>query len=253
MLHYNSRVRTIGLQAALRFGDAGRVLGEFDKLLKASPGEPYLNNSRGEVCLWLGRYAEAERCLRRELSANPELPWSRVGLCGVRAMRGDYKGALAQLDDARRLTGAAEAALAPWRGEVYRRQGRPADALAELAKANARMPFRPSLWLNDALARGDLGDRAGQRRILEKLARHAPEFLADAATEARCRWRPGARASDGEARRVLEKGLALMRGNRSSWMYTYVLGSGKIKLIRLSGVPASKIPQGYAGFRWMFA
>ncbi len=252
-IHYNARVTTMGLQSALRFGSVERVLAEFDELLRENPDQPYAAESRGEVCLWAGRYGEAERFIKEGLKLDPGLPWPNIGLCGIYAVRGEHERALKHLRLAS-ANGAEEHRLATWRGELYRRMGRPAAALAELKKSRSPFPFRPGLWLNVALAGGDGDGLHGRRALFERLRRHMPDFLEDAAEQARVAW-PPARTRRGDAAlvRLLETALEMMKGNRSSWMYTYVLKSGELKHIKLVGVPSLTVPPAFVGNAWMFA
>lgn len=252
-VQWEPRARTVRLQALLRYGDAGLVLREFDRMIAEDPKEPYLHASRGEACLWLGRFGEAERNILRAHALGPRLPWPPIGLCAVRAMKGDYAKASEWLEKS--VGRASDEALRTWQAELLRRRGEPAAAAALLEKTTAEPPFRPSLWLNLALSYAALGRPDRQRALFRRLARHMESFLAAAAREARVPWRKlSDRISDAGATAVLNKALSLMKGNRSSWFYAFVPKSGRIETIRLRlrGIPAGRVPSGMRHHDWAF-
>ena len=248
-LHYFPRDPLVSLQAKLRFGSVDRVLGELDRLVKETPDEAYLYSHRAEVYLWVGRYQDAERDFRRARRLNPVLLWPKVGLAGVRLMVGDLKKGLALIEFAAKH-GGSESIVLTWRGEIYRKLGKFKRALEEFEKIPEVPPFRPAGWINLALTKGALGDRAGQRRIFLALRRHMPEFMADAAAESGAAR--GGAWPDPAIRKVLEKGLQMMRGNRSRWMYTYFTRDGRLKLSRIRAVRAQDVPPQLVGNRWAF-
>ena len=45
----------------------------------------------------------------------------------------------------------------------------------------------------------------------------------------------------------------MMRGNRSSWLYTYFGPDGRLRLQRLRGVAPRDVPPGLRGSAWLFA
>jgi predicted Zn-dependent protease len=161
-----------------------------------------------------------------------------VGAAACRLLLGDLDAALAGFEYASKH-GGSESILGVWLGETLRRLGRPKEAVAWLRTWKQPLPFRPPLWLNLALALEDLGEKKEAARILAGLRRHLPGFMEDAAKAA------GGRAT---SRDVLEAALASMRGNRSSWMYTYYGSDGKLRTIPIRGVAAADVPAGLRGY-----
>lgn len=209
----------------------GKTLAAFDALLKRRPGFGMGFSYRGEVNLWLGRYARARRDFERALSLDGSLRWPRTGLAGAMILRGQGERAARQLERAARA-GAAEHVLRAWRGEWLRRAGRPLPALAELLAAARLRPGAPASWINLALADLALDETARPRRVLRWFLARAPAYMAEAARAAglktqALRRRPGPAAMA----RVLEAALALMRGNRSSRHPAYVREDGAVRAL----------------------
>ena len=248
-IHYFPRDLPVALQASVRFGDPARVLRHFDRLLQRQPKEAYLYSHRGEVCLWSGRYDEALRDFKNAKRLNPALLWPTVGSAAAHMMQGRFDQALSLLDFAAQH-GGSDSILSTWRGEIRRKTGQPDRCLAELKKIPESFPFRPGVWLNAALAHGALGDFAARRRSWARLERHLPEFCADARTEAGL---PSGALAEPQVEAVLEKALAMMKGNRSSWMYSYVLADGRLKVARLRGVSKELLPPVLPGNAWAFS
>lgn len=248
-VNYFPRDRLVFLQSTIHYGDYERVLSLFDRLIRREPREAYPYSHRAEVYLWVGRYDDARRDFARARRLNPKLLWPWVGAAACSMLLGDCARALRELDETKGR--GSPSILCNWRGESYRRLGEPGRALRELARIPEKFPFRPAVWINTALAQGDLGDERAQTEMPRRLRRHMPEFILDAAREA------GVRAPDSPdgswtaegARRTLESALALMRGNRSSWMYGYVL-DGRYKVIRLRGTSPELVPANLHGFAW---
>lgn len=240
-LHLQTRAETMQLQAALRFGDGAGILREFDRLIREDPRAAYSWSSRGELCLWLGRPAEARRSVLKALALSPDLPWPNIGLCGAGVLEGDLDGAWAALERASAV-GAGPQYSGVWRGEILRRRGLAREALAALSQVKAEPPYRPGLWLNRALALLDLGRRGEALRLHRLLRRRLPELFAEAE-----------RAAGRDPRRAMERALALMKGNRSSWLYTFVDGQGRLRHLKVAGVRPERAPASFRGSPWMFA
>jgi predicted Zn-dependent protease len=234
-------------QALLRFGDARMALRPFDRLLRAEPREAYPYSHRAEVYLWLGRYARAEKDFRRALALNDYLLWPKIGLAAAALLRGNPARAVERLEHASGR-GGSDSILSNWWGEALRRLGRPREALARLARIPEKLPYRPAVWLNAALCRLDLDQPAEARRLYRALRRAIPEFLAEAERGASHGRVP---RTEAELRRALEKALALMRGNRSSWFYSYHQ-RGRPRVMRLRVADREKAPPMLRGYSWAF-
>lgn len=205
------------VQTRLRAGDADAVLARFARLRERLPREPQVLTFRGETLLWLGRADEAERDFRAALALDPTLRWPNVGLAGVETLRGRWEAALARCADAVAL-GARDRSWRVWAGEACLRLGRPDEAAAHLRAGLAATPRRLSAWMLLALAERARGREQEARALEERCRRGAPAFFAQAARAAGAA--PGA---------DLEAGLRLMRGNRSSWLWTWLDPSGRLR------------------------
>jgi tetratricopeptide (TPR) repeat protein len=235
-VHFFPRDRLVELQSALRFGDAASVLSEFDRLAKLHPNEAYVYSHRGEVKLWLGRWAAAREDFERALKLNGELLWPKIGLGAALLFEGRVEEALRRFELASDRT--SDSIVCPWRGEALRLLGRPKEALREFDKLKEPLPFRPSAWLQRAMLAGTLGRRAEAERILRRLERHAPDFLSEA-------------GSAGGTQAVLQRALEMMRGNRSRWMYTYFRAGG-LRALRFRGIDPASVPLDQRSHTWQW-
>jgi len=115
--------------AQVNYAGCLTVLGEHEASLWAlgraaqlKPGDPTINHNRGHALEALGRLEEAERAYDEALSADHRLMPSLIARAGLLEARGDWLGALADLDMA--LTSRPDdARLRLQRGELLLRQG----------------------------------------------------------------------------------------------------------------------------------
>lgn len=128
--------------AHVNFAGCLTVLGEHEAALAAldraaglKPGDPAITHNRGRALEALGRLEDAERAYDEALSIDHRLMPSLTARAGLLQKRGDWMGALADLDMA--LTNRPdEARLKMWRGELLLGQG---DWLRGLPDYEARL------------------------------------------------------------------------------------------------------------------
>lgn len=228
----------LALQARVRFGDWRGALRALAGISRRRPRDGQALTHRAELLLWLGRYAEARRLFLRARRVSPTLRWVKFGLCACALLEGDLASARRHVESAVQDKGLPFSQWV-WNGEVLRRLGRHAEAAAEFRKAVRLYPFRVSAWVNLALAEGARGRRAEARRLFERLRRGAYSLVYDAAAAEGLDLEELDRPlSEREVERVLERALALMRGNRSSWLPTYVPPGGELRPVGWTGTPA---------------
>lgn len=219
------------LQRRLLTQTPARVLA---RLRAGIPEDPaWAHSFIGETFLWLGDNAGAEREFRAALAAEPEMRWPHIGLGAAALMSGRPERALAHLARAK-AAGAPRRNWLAFRGEALRRQGRHRAAARDLEAALALMPRRLSARFNLALARLGMRRAKAAAEIFKRLNAAAPHFMRRAALRAgvsaeRLFDAPTA----GVMRRVLEAGLALMRGNRSSWLPLFFDEKGRPRAISI--------------------
>jgi tetratricopeptide (TPR) repeat protein len=117
------------LTAQVNYAGCLTVLGEHEAALwalnraaKLKPGDSAVSHNRGRALESLGRLEEAERAYDEALSADHRLMPSLIARAGLLEARGDWIGALADLDMA--LTNRPDdAMLRTRRGELLLRQG----------------------------------------------------------------------------------------------------------------------------------
>ena len=178
-----------------RGADAARAL--FDELAPSADWHPFFHNYRGELELWMGEYQAAERIFRRVLDVNPRVKWSWIGLGASVMFQGDLREAQKIWAKGVEFTDTGPT-LHVYRGECLRRQGRVAEARADLTEALTQTPGRFSARINLAL----LDDGADALAAVEReCVARAPLLMNE---------------SQGSMPEKLEGVLAAMRGNRSS-------------------------------------
>ncbi|HLG46923.1 MAG TPA: tetratricopeptide repeat protein [Reyranella sp.] len=125
-------------------GEHEASLWAFDRAARLKPNDPVINHNRGHALEALGRLEEAERAYDEALLADHRLMPSLIARAGLLEARGDWIGALADLDMA--LTNRPDdAALLVRRGELLLQQG---DWMRGLADYEARLRL-PGVYAPD--------------------------------------------------------------------------------------------------------
>jgi tetratricopeptide (TPR) repeat protein len=140
------------IAAQINYAGCLTVLGEheaslwaLDRAAKLKPGDPTISHNRGHALEALGRLDEAERAYDEALSADHRLMPSLVARAGLLEARGDWMGALADLDMA--LTNRPDdARLRLRRGELLLRQG---DWMRGLPDYEARLEIPGAIYMPD--------------------------------------------------------------------------------------------------------
>ncbi|MCC6848809.1 MAG: hypothetical protein IT294_09930 [Deltaproteobacteria bacterium] len=197
---------TVQLVLWTRGADAARAL--YDRLAKRVDDHPLYRIYHGELELWMGAYARAERIFRAILARDEWVRWAWIGLGASVMFQGD-------LGEAQKIwtRGLSRTHPVPgptlyvYRGECYRRQGEHDLARRELETGLRQKPYRLSARINLALLDRDPDALARAER---DCAAFAPLLMAE------LRGSPVER---------LEQVLEAMRGNRSSsaWNMSYHL------------------------------
>lgn len=208
------------IQARLRAQAPEAVLAAFARWRRREPREPQALTFRGEVLLWLGRADDAEKDFLAALELDPGLRWPNVGLAGVETLRGRPEEALERCRKAVAL-GARDRSWRVWAGEACLALGRAEEAVGHLRAALAATPRRVSAYMLLALAEHAAGRREAARLIAEGTRRRAPRFFKAAAAAAA----GGGRGFGAD----LRAGLRMMRGNRSSWLWTWFDARGRLR------------------------
>ncbi len=229
----------------IRVAPAAEACRHLDALVRAHPGSSMPLVHRGELHLWLGRYEEARADLAGAIAIHEQTRWAWYGLACLDLLAGDPERALATCARGIRVMHDTEGPFAYLvRGEAFRLLGRHGEARVQLEQSRALHPSRLAAWVNLGLVHGVAGDHAGQRAVMQHLAAVAPNLWAEAAAELgddvfRAAVLEGPLSACGPARdpdpatvdRVLERILAMMRGNRSSSCITYFTADGALRCV----------------------
>jgi tetratricopeptide (TPR) repeat protein len=245
----SARVRSRQVMELIRVAPADEVLRCFDELLARFPDSSMPLVHRGELQLWLGRYAEARADLEGAIAVLRQTRWAWYGLACLDLLAGDAERALATCALGIRVMHNTEGPVAfLYRGEAYRLLRRFDAAREQLQHSCALNPTRLSSWINLALVHSAGGGRAAQADIFRRLVHVAPGLMSEAARGLgeetfnaivlegylHDHWPAG--GSDGERMdRVLQQALTMMRGNRSSSCITYFTGDGQLCHVPLPG------------------
>jgi tetratricopeptide (TPR) repeat protein len=126
-------------------GDHAAALDALERAAAVKPGDPVINHNRGRALEALGRADDAERAYDEALSVDHRLLPSLTARAGLLAARGDWMGALGDLDMA--LTSRPrDARLRLQRGELLLRRG---DWLRGLGDYEARLELAGERYAPD--------------------------------------------------------------------------------------------------------
>jgi tetratricopeptide (TPR) repeat protein len=226
LIEAQGRVEMAGFEATIR---------GFDRFFEKFPRSPLPACYRGELYLWSGDYEHARGDFELALRIKEPTRWAYIGLAAVDLMEGDPERSLAtNAHGLQRMGGTTGPTLFAYRGEAYRRLGQLDRAIPDLETAVRDRPLRVGAWVNLALARHAAGDSQITREIWERLRHTAPAFTCESAREAEM-------VDDKDAPlesivRALERGLVMLRGNRSSSCITWFNARNELR-VRLHVVP----------------
>ena len=207
----------------------------FDEVIREHPDSGLPRCYRGELYLWLGRFAEARDDFEQLIAIHPRTRWAYVGLTLLEILRGDPEAALAiSAIGVRQMSDTLGPAVYAARGEARRLLGRLDAARQDLSTAVAVNPTRISAWINLGLVHGEAGDVAAQAAVLARLKEQAGPLLSDASSDLGVRLRDGGEVAPSLVRAVLMRALAMMRGNRSSSCVTYFSRGGMLRVVTQS-------------------
>lgn len=188
------------------------VLAALGEAIERYPRSRLPRAHRGEARMWLGDYRGAREDLEQVLREDPRTRWAYIGLTAIEMLEGDHRAALATSARGIEVMGSEGPAVFVHRGEAHRRLAQWDRANADLARARELHPRRVSATLNLALLRLSQGEAVAP--LIAELRVTAPGLIVDAEREC-------GTTIDSAPDVVLDKALAMMRGNRSSSCVTY--------------------------------
>lgn len=227
----DSRQAAAALLARLRTESPAMVLERFEQLREQFPTSPYPYTYRGELRLWLGDAQGAYQDFESALNLEPAR-WAFIGMAASLS-REDPTEANRLFDEGIALFGNLDSATTHvYRGEMRREQGDLSGALADLELAVAQRPSRVAARLNLALTYAALNREADAEHEIRRAFTGVPGFLFLAAQSL---GRPAPTSFDiGSTQLFIERALELMRGNRSSWLYSMVDDAGTFRVLPAS-------------------
>lgn len=209
-----SRIQALGRLAEIEIcsGRRARGFALFDKALREAHFSqlPGLRAWKGQMLLFTGRCAEAEKLLAEAGRTGDDAAWCWRGAALARL--GRPAEALAELERAVRLFPTDIEALV-WRGEALRLLGRYRDGAAAQSAVLRKSPGYPWALVNRGLCRLALGDGAGAAEDFRALDAEMRGFL-EKAVEKKAGESRAERAG-----RMLEAACRLALGDRRDDLY----------------------------------
>ncbi|EDM74490.1 hypothetical protein PPSIR1_03163, partial [Plesiocystis pacifica SIR-1] len=224
------RGRAVELQELLFTEAPERVVEAFEALARRYPSSPFPITYGAEVNLWLGRYeraAEQYEGVVRSCGTR----WAYIGAGAAWAALGESDRALERWDASFRLHAPlAHVATHAYRGELWRRLGEAAKARADLEHAQRHAPARVGPALNLALL--DIAEgRARAPQTLARACAKSPVLIWAASGAAGLAPTSNLDAEHPRTPAALEAALAMLRGNRSSTIYTFFDGEERLHVM----------------------
>ncbi|TMJ75202.1 MAG: adenylate/guanylate cyclase domain-containing protein [Alphaproteobacteria bacterium] len=175
-------------ESHVRLGEAAR------NAVAADDSDAMAHTALAIFDLFSNRHEEARRRLQRALELNPNSEFARGYLGGSYAFGGDYEAALANLEEAIRLSPRSQL-LVIWHlceGWAALTAERHEEAVVFAARAREANPEFPDIYAVLASAYGHLGNATGGMAALDQLSQRMPGLTASDERLSR----PFARASD---------------------------------------------------------
>lgn len=164
----------MGRVEALR-GNRQDALRRFEAAIEIEPNEASAHLALGGVLESMGKIEEAQAAYFRSLSTDPMLTEASRRIAALQIGRNEADLALARLDQTLESTpGDAEALLL--RGRAHLALGHVAPAVADLKAAAARLPDRPDVHFNLALALEAARQPGDALRSAEQALKLAPDY-----------------------------------------------------------------------------
>ena len=208
-------------QQALWTQDPQRVLETLDECARQHGKDSGVRVIAGDTALWLGENERAVRHFQEALRGDPDCFDAQVGLAAAAVLKGEEEIPVSTL----RALGSGDSASPAqqlWSAEALRRAGEREEALVLLRDVMAQFGPYPAAWLN----RGLIQD---SREAFLELHRLVPVFVRDACRHQAIRLE-SAKTDPDAARKVLEAGLAMVRGNRVGEVLTWFVGEGGMRI-----------------------
>ncbi|KIG18365.1 Transcriptional regulator, GntR family domain / Aspartate aminotransferase [Enhygromyxa salina] len=196
------------------------VVAAFEQLAAAHPAVPFFVTYPAELLMWRGEYERAFLLFEQVWYAT-RTRWGYVGAGAAAMLLGRDERALELWEEgkAHYLYIDAEATYC-YRGELLRKRGELDQARPDLELAVQARPERLGAWVNLALLEHAAGREGPMREAVARVEALCPAFAWEARRDAQL-GDPNPRPPNDLAR-YMSTLLELLRGNRSSVMYTIV-------------------------------
>ncbi len=224
------RIETATLQLDLAVAPFETVYAELERR-RTELGCMYADTYGAELLLWKGEYEQASTRFE-SVWQRTHTRWGYVGAGAAQSLLGDYERALEYWREGLELYGAyldTEATYA-YRGDVHYAMGRLDLAAADLEQATRATPTRLGAWVSLTLVKLDQERPKDAIAAFSEVRRLHPTLVWEACREAGLS--PTLDVPMSDLRAVVEKGRELLRGNRSSKVYTFSTSDGRFHAVR---------------------
>lgn len=226
-----ARDRAIALQYRVLREPLPDVLVAFASHCDRFSETPFFETYAAELLLWVGDY---EGALERfdALWRRHKTRWSYVGSGAALALLGRHEAALARWAEGHETHHGhlPQEATYAYRGEIWRKLGELSRAGTDLEGAVRASPTRLGAWVQLGLLRCAQEDTDGARAALARATALAPGLLYTAHLEAAARA-ASAGAARTDAHGVLDAAACMLRGNRSSSIFTFFPREGRMRVV----------------------
>lgn len=208
------------IQLGLRTQPTAHLRARFEELIQRFPDDPGAYTYHGEMLLWIGEYEASIEQFKLAIGRKHLTVWAWIGWGAALALLGKGDEALNKLSEGIEEANFEGPTVYVYRGEIHRRAGRLEQARSDLQIAVQSKPERISGWINRALVDHQEGHSEPSRVLGRAIRNTNPNLWWTACAAAK---QPPLSLAGSPV--VLETILDLMRGNRSSAIPTYILGT----------------------------
>lgn len=158
-------------------GDLDKAIASVNRYAELKPGEPNPLDSKGEILLMAGKFAESEAAFTEAVKLLPEFAIAYEGIAATRLYRNDFSGGLEALNAAYEATPDEDKGKFAYKlAWVQVAAKQPKLAFAKLAELEDKNKDVPGYDIQAALARAEVALEVGDLKMASTEAKRAIEL-----------------------------------------------------------------------------
>ena len=226
----------VNTQARIRYESPDTVIQALEAAADADRFSPFARTYAAEITLWLGRYEDAEARFEHMWNTT-RTRWGYVGTGAARMLQGKYDEALEMWESGKtEYDYLPREATYAYRGELHWRSGDLEAAQRDLKHATETNRSRMGAWAARGIVESELGNQREADEALGELVRVVPALVSEAKQS--LGLLPGGSQLTSESKHdVLVRCLEMLRGNRSSSIYTFSDAKGEYRVVGTAQMP----------------